>query len=131
MSLESPVLVLRKNGREAIQWIFDLLSQAGLQVMRSFDLHSAGFNSRSIDCPYHDGGPCDCTMAVLLVYENGCPPISLVALGQAGQTWVSLVGSPSPNMDTEDEGSLAFTIEQILTGKQVTLKQEELGERCS
>jgi hypothetical protein len=39
-------------------------------------------------------------MVVLLVYDNGFSPASIVAHGQDGQTWFTLVDSPQQSIHT-------------------------------
>jgi hypothetical protein len=99
-SMKNPFLVLKRECGEAVEWISDRLNKSGLQVLQTFDLHAARMDPSLCSCPYHGTEQCDCQMVVLLVYENGFPPASLVAHGHDGQTWFTLVDSPQQSIHT-------------------------------
>ena len=86
-------LVLKKDCGEAVRWISNHLTQSGLQVVQTFDLHTTRFDHSLCSCPHHGTQQCDCQLVVLLVYENGYPPASVIAHGHDGQTWFTLVDS--------------------------------------
>jgi hypothetical protein len=92
--MNTPFLVIPEECSEAVQWAFDHLSQSGLQVMQTFHLKAMDFDPVSCSCPHHGTEACECQMVVLLVYENGFPPASLVAHGRDGKTWFMLVDTP-------------------------------------
>jgi len=92
--MKNPFLVLKRDCSEAVQWISDCLNQSGLQVVQTFDLHTARIDPSLCSCPHHGTEQCDCQMVVLLVYENGFPPASIIAHGHDCQTWFMLVDSP-------------------------------------
>src|SRR5687767_5039354 len=66
------------------------LAQNGYGVNRSFDLHSARATHANCACPHHGTALCDCQLVVLLVYEAGSGPVTLLVHGRDGQTSVSL-----------------------------------------
>jgi len=94
MSDKSPFLILDKPCDEAIDWVTSQIRDAGFRVIRTFDLQDARHKRRNArldyPCPHHGAYPCDCQMAVLLVY-GGERPVSIVAHGYNGQTWFSVV----------------------------------------
>jgi hypothetical protein len=104
--MKSPFLVLKKDCSQAVQWISDLLNQSGLQVMQTFELNTAQFDGGLCSCPHHGTEQCDCRMVVLLVYDNGFPPASVIAHGHDGQTWFMLVDSPRQSIHTDLETAI-------------------------
>ena len=88
-----------------------LLSSAGLQVVRSFDLRSARAAHAECTCPHHGTAQCTCQFVVLLVYGQGGAPMSLVVHGHDGQTWLSFVDTPQQPADMK----LAAKIAQALS----------------
>ncbi len=106
MSRNNPFLVLKKECGEAVQWLTERLRQAGLQVVQTFDFQAARAAQGQCSCPHHGTEQCDCQMVVLLVYENGNPPASLVAHGRDGQTWFTLVEAPQPGPDERFEAAI-------------------------
>ena len=121
--MKRPFLVLKKDCNEAVQWISDHLSQSGLQVMQTFDLHTTRFDHHSCSCPHHGTEQCDCQMVVLLVYQNGFPPVSVVAHGYDGQTRFVLADSPQQNLHT----GLEAAIQDALAPHIFALKLEDLA----
>src|SRR5512139_1017449 len=89
MSEAYPFLILEQPCNEAIAWITRQMSEEGLQVLRTFDLKAARPDPADCPCPHHGTDQCDCQMVVLLVYADGCQPISLVAHSHEGNTWFS------------------------------------------
>ncbi len=88
-----------------------ILSSAGLQVVRSFDLRSARAAHAECTCPHHGTAQCTCQFVVLLVYGQGGAPVTLVAHGHDGQTSLSLVDTPQQPADMK----LATKIAQALS----------------
>jgi hypothetical protein len=120
--MKSPFLVLKKDCSEAAQWISDRLKLSGLQVVQTFDLHTTRFDHNLCSCPHHGTEQCDCQMVVLLVYDNGFPPASLVAHGHDGQTWFVMVDSPQQSIHL----GLDAAIQDALAPHIFALKLEEL-----
>jgi hypothetical protein len=71
------------------------LAQNGLGVTRSFDLHSARAAHTNCACPHHGTALCDCQLVILLVYEQGNGPVTLLVHGRDGQTSLSLADNGS------------------------------------
>ncbi len=70
-----------------------LLSDAGFQVNRSFDLQDARAELRAPEecpCPNHGSAICNCQYVVLLVNKPGENPSSLVIHGHDERTLISL-----------------------------------------
>lgn len=78
---------------EAVPHLIKQIEKSGLQVIQTFDLQDTRAADTACTCPRHGKEKCDCQMIVLLVYDQECPPVSLVAQGHQGQTWFSLVES--------------------------------------
>jgi hypothetical protein len=70
--------------------IVEMLESAGLRVICSFDLQAACSSFEANICPDHGEQPCDCQMMVLLVYENGSSPLSLVMHSHNGRAQVGI-----------------------------------------
>ena len=88
-----------------------ILSSAGLQVVRSFDLRSACADHAECTCPHHGTAQCTCQFVVLLVYGQSGAPMSLVVHGHDGQAWLSFVDTPQQPADMR----LAAKIAQALS----------------
>ena len=87
------LLALNQPGQEAIQWLKESLSQAGLQLSQSFDFRSTRLADIACSCDRHIDH-CDCNMAVLLVYGPEAQPATIVAHSHDGRTWLSLPDNP-------------------------------------
>lgn len=79
---------------ESVSRITDVLQERGLRVMTSFDSQLARGAANLAVCPHHGTTACDCRIVILLVYEEGSQPATLLAHGQDGETWISLVVAP-------------------------------------
>lgn len=100
---------------QAVDWIIQRLRQAGLLVMRTFDLQSARQAQPSCFCPYHGTDPCDCQWMVLLVYQPNQTPVAITAHGYDQQTWFSFVDTALQRADPRLESIiLSLTAPQIL-----------------
>lgn len=107
-ALELPTLNMDAN--KAIPQITQILTRVGLQVIQSFDLQTTRASQINCRCPHHDTDLCDCQMVVLLIYGSGAVPTTLVAHGQDGRTYLSLVDNPQQRPDTD----LYYFIRQAL-----------------
>jgi hypothetical protein len=110
MSDSPSILILDRPCDDAIDWVARQISDAGLRVTRTFDLHDArkGHIAIHVDCPcpQHGTQPCDCQMVVLLVYGSDRQPITIVARGYNGQTWFSVVDTPQQRADPRLEADV-------------------------
>ena len=110
MSQNAQLVTIPANCDEATTHAAQLLSGAGLRVVRSFDFRSARMAHAECTCPHHGTAQCTCQFVVLLVYGQGSAPVTLVAHGHDGQTWLSLVDIPQQPADMK----LAAKIAQAL-----------------
>jgi len=94
MNQNVQLVTVQANCEEATIQAAQLLSSAGLRVVRSFDLRSARMAHAECTCPHHGTAQCTCQFVVLLIYGQGGAPVTLVAHGHDGQTWLSLVDTP-------------------------------------
>ena len=111
MSQNVQLVILQADCEEAATQAVQLLSSAGLRVMRSFDLRSARADHAECTCPHHGTAQCTCQFVVFLVYGQSGAPVTLVAHGHDGQTWLSLVDTPQQPADMK----LAARIAQALS----------------
>lgn len=111
MSQNVQLVTLQADCEEATTQAAQLLSGAGLQVVRSFDLRSARMAHADCTCPHHGTAECTCQFVVLLVYGQDGAPMSLVVHGHDGQTWLSFVDTPQQPADMK----LATRIAQALS----------------
>ncbi len=88
---DRPLLSMPWSWEEAVPFVSERLKQAGLSVLRTFDLKQARGVQASCGCPYHGADSCDCQMVDFLVYGQEAQPATLVAHGHNGQTWFSMV----------------------------------------
>ncbi len=94
------------NWEQVVYEITRLLSGAGLQVIRSFDLQSARAAHQGVLCPQHGTETCTCQLIVLLVYGYDRSPVTLFVHGCDDQTWVSMVNQPEQHADARQELSI-------------------------
>jgi hypothetical protein len=112
-------LFLEQPCDSAIDWVTRQIGNAGLEVVRTFDLHLAQYKRNnaqaSCPCPHHGTEQCDCQMAVLLVYGGECQPISIVVHGYNGQTWFSVVDTPQQPADPRLEAVIRLVLTPRVT----------------
>jgi hypothetical protein len=89
-----PLTKLNCTGDQAITWLKDALNDTGLRVMLSFDSQHTRKSGTTATCPHHGTADCDCQIVILLVYDTGSQPATILAHGQDGETWISLVVAP-------------------------------------
>jgi hypothetical protein len=95
------LLFLQRPCDEVAAELAQTLAQNGYGVNRSFDLHSARTAHAHCDCPHHGTALCDCQYVVLLVYEAGGEPITVLVHGRDGQTTIALADVGSITSPTE------------------------------
>ncbi|MDD2696397.1 MAG: hypothetical protein PHD58_10770 [Anaerolineales bacterium] len=106
MSESTPFLVLEQPCHEAIAWFIQQVSQAGLQVVRTFDMQEACHDPADCPCPRHSGELCDGRIVVMLVYRGSDQPVSLVAHSYQGRTWFAMVDTPQQRADPRLERAI-------------------------
>jgi hypothetical protein len=99
MNDNDPFLMLEQSCDDAVDWVIERVSFAGLSVMVTFDLQVARHTQTACPCPHHGTEHCDCQMVVLLIYRNGQQPLTMIAHGHSGQTWFSVVDTPQQRAD--------------------------------
>lgn len=97
----SPFLSLNCPCDEALRWVRERLTRAGLHPVQTFDLHAAREGLHDCPCPNHGAEDCDCQMVVLLVYGSAESPVTLFLHGNGGQTWLSFADEPHPHADSK------------------------------
>ena len=112
MSENTPFLKLEQPCDVAVDWLAAQVSRAGLSVMRTFDLQVARHAQAVCPCPHHGTDQCDCQMVVLLVYQVGQQPITLMAHGYSRQTWFSVVDTPQQRADPCLEAMIRQLVER-------------------
>ena len=101
---------------EALKWSSQNLTQNGLRVIQTFDLHTARHALKDCPCPHHGTSECDCQMVVLLVYGKAEGPVTLILHGYEGQTWMSLVSLPSQRVDPIIRSSIEQALQIKFSG---------------
>lgn len=91
----TPFLAVPRPCNKTARWLKQQLSQNGLRVLQTFDLHDAHLAVAECPCPHHGTDQCDCQVIILLVYGITAEPATLTLHGHDGQTWVSLADRPS------------------------------------
>lgn len=97
----SPFLSVNCPCGEALRWVKERLTRAGLHPVQTFDLRAAQEGLHDCACPNHGAEDCDCQMVVLLVYGNAVAPITLFLHGNGGQTRLSIADEPRQNADSK------------------------------
>ncbi len=104
------MLIWRRRYEEAITRATERLTQAGLKVVRSFDLQSACADRPGGVCPHHGTAPCNCQLAVLLIYGQADAPVVLMAHGYDNQTGFSVVDIPQQRADPQVAAAIVAAI---------------------
>jgi hypothetical protein len=94
MDDNSAYFYLKLPFAEAIRWLIKQLRQAGFVVLRTFDLQSARKERAECACTDHGHDSWDCQMLVLLVYQSGQPPSTVIGRGDRDQAWFWAVETP-------------------------------------
>jgi len=103
-------LYLEMPSDEAIDWVIRRVGKAGMQALRTFDLQVARPDPADCPCPQHGTAQCNCQMVVLLVYEDGTQPVSLVAHSSGGRTWLSLIDTLQQHADPRLENAIRLAL---------------------
>lgn len=110
MSNNSPFLVLEQTCDDAVNWLSEQVSRAGLSVMCTFDLQVARHAQVACPCPHHGTDQCDCQMVVLLVYKAQQRPLTIIAHGYNHTTWFSVVDTPQQRADPLLEATILHLV---------------------
>lgn len=109
----APLLKLNCLGDEALSRVKDMLDETGLQVLVSFDSHHVRESAAPAACPHHGASNCDCQVVILLVYNEDGQPATLMAHGQDGETWISLVTAPGQGPTVPLERKIAKALSPL------------------
>ncbi len=99
MNSTSPFITIKKTGEESMCWTIQQLENAGLRVVRTFDLQADSLTHSDCHCPHHGSEACNCQMSVLLVYKDAQSPASLLLHSFQETTWLYLVDTPEQHID--------------------------------
>ncbi len=106
MSTTSPFVILHMPCADTVPWVTGKLEQAKFQAVRTFDLQVARLAQLDCPCPHHGMAECDCQMVVLLVYQNGSPPATLVVHGSDETSWLYLINTPQQSIGSKLEKNI-------------------------
>lgn len=123
MAQTSTLLTLKSNGQMVIENLISCLEQAGLLVIRSFDLQTARSAQVDCSCPHHATDQCDCQMAVLLVYDQTATPVTLTFHGHDGRSQLTLVNMIEPR----PSDGLIYKIMAAITLSSLKLTEHDLN----
>ncbi len=84
-------LLLDCGAEVAARATTQVLIRRGLQVMRSFDLHTVSGAFGDCTCPYHGTDKCTCQYVVLLVYGESGAPATLTLHSRDAQAQAQIV----------------------------------------
>jgi hypothetical protein len=122
-------LTIKKPGEETIIWTIRQLENAGLRVIRTFDLREARLSHPDCPCPHHGTEECDCQMSVLLIYHRMESPASLMIHGFQETTWLYLVATPEQpvqhTLNTLIREILAQPVPNVIENSHQTIKQTD------
>ena len=111
MSSLMPFLVLDKTCDQALTWVNEQLSSAGLRTVQTFDLQIARLAHPECTCTHHGEAECNCQMVVVLVYRKQEDPATLIIHGQENRSWVSMAAP----LDRRTNKQLEIAIRHILS----------------
>jgi len=104
MDQEIPLITIQLDLEAALERAMSALEEAGLKVMRSFDLSATRSVHTHCACPHHGTEQCDCHMVILLIYGTQNSPFSLVVHGYDGSVNFVLVSTRENDSDRRTEG---------------------------
>lgn len=110
MSALLPFLTLDRTCEQVDAWVRQSLTDAGLNIVPTFDLQAARLAHPDCPCPHHGTEECNCQMVILLVYGKQDDPATLIIHGQDGRTWLSL----ATRTETWSQQSIESSIQNIL-----------------
>ncbi len=84
-------LLLGCDAEVAAQAATAVMIRRGLQVVRSFDLHTVSGAHGDCTCPYHGTADCTCQYVVLLVYGESSAPATLTFHSRDAQAQAQIV----------------------------------------
>jgi len=84
-------LLLDCDAEVAAQAATAVMIRRGLQVVRSFDLHTVSGAHGDCTCPYHGTADCTCQYVVLLVYGESSAPATLTFHSRDAQAQAQIV----------------------------------------
>jgi hypothetical protein len=87
----------------AVNSIINQVKDAGLTVLRTFDMQLGHGAQAACPCPMHGSEPCNCQVVVLLIYIEAGEPVTLVAHGDDHETFFSIVDTPQQRPDANTE----------------------------
>ena len=94
-----------------LEWLTHSLSEEGLRLLPTFDLHNARISPQECLCPHHGTGACDCQLVVVLVYGKADQPATLVLHGSDGRTWLSLINTLRQQADAQVRAAIERALE--------------------
>ena len=104
------MLIFQQPHTPAITLVTKLLTDAGFQVIHTFDLQSACGDEQNAICPHHGTAPCTCQLTILFVYEPDYQPIGLMLHSYANQTTLAVVDTPQQRANPQLEMKVMKTI---------------------
>ena len=114
----TPLCKINFVGDEVVSRVIHILNESGMQVLVSFDSHHVRASTSPAACPHHGTAGCDCHVAILLVYDKEKKPATLLAHGQDGETWISLVSTlgqrPSAQLESKIARALTLFLDKTL-----------------
>lgn len=115
MNQINSLLTMPMKCDSAVTLVSHVMTADGMRVVRSFDLQTACAAFSNNICPSHGENPCDCQMVVLLVYDEGSKPLSIVMHGHDRRTQLGLSEdwSQAPNEDLEQRVRALLSFENI------------------
>ena len=93
--------------------IFHDLTQAGFDVVRSFDLQAARSSHLDCPCPNHGTDKCTCQIVVLLVYGYDLNPLALIIHSLDENTHISMVENPQQKYPHGFHDLIKNTIDKV------------------
>lgn len=112
----SHLITYKEDSQTVMRQVVEALTDAGFQVVQSFDLQVARAAHSQCTCPHHGSARCDCQMIVLLVYIHKDQPVTLIAHGQDGVTYLGLLNASSREETAQLEAVLLRTLEDNKLG---------------
>jgi hypothetical protein len=109
MNGQTPVRIFFSDCETVIRQVTQNLEDAGLRVVRSFDLRSACASFPDHNCPHH-GTPCDCQLVVLLIYGFETTPVSLILHSHQDQTEMQWNDAPEARPSPEGQAFILLAM---------------------
>ncbi len=113
MRLGTDPFLVDQPFEKAIVNLTDRLISRGFHMLVTFDLPGSSQAGLGCTCPHHGSDACTCRLSFILIYGLGTGPVSMLAHGSDGKTWLSLVDTPQQPVDPAEREQIQCILDLV------------------